>query len=113
MNDFNEAMFKTKVDNIFVKLYTAEMKQDLSDVMHFINDDVRDMFQNRIDENKRLNRRQMYDEINVKSTNIIDRCITDDKEIVEAQIISRYMDYVIDMNTGRSEEHTSELQSHA
>ena len=80
MNDFNEAMFKTKVDNIFVKLYTAEMKQDLSDVMHFINDDVRDMFQNRIDENKRLNRRQMYDEINVKSTNIIDRCITDDKE---------------------------------
>ena len=100
MEDFNEAMFKTKVDNIFVKLYTAEMKQDLSDVMHFINDDVRDMFQNRIDENKRLNRRQMYDEINVKSTNIIDRCITDDKEIVEAQIISRYMDYVIDMNTG-------------
>ena len=100
MNDFNEAMFKTKVDNIFVKLYTAEMKQDLSDVIHFINDDVRDMFQNRIDENKRLNRRQMYDEINVKSTNIIDRCITDDKEIVEAQIISRYMDYVIDMNTG-------------
>ena len=100
MNDFNEAMFKTKVDNIFVKLYTAEMKQDLSDVMHFINDDVRDMFQNRIDENKRLNRRQMYDEINVKSTNIIDRCITDDKEIVEAQIISRYMDYVIDKNTG-------------
>ena len=100
MNDFNEAMFKTKVDNIFVKLYTAEMKQDLSDVMHFINDDVRDMFQNRIDENKRLNRRQMYDEINVKSTNIIDRCITDDKEIVEAQIISRYMVYVIDMNTG-------------
>lgn len=100
MNDFNEAMFKTKVDNIFVKLYTAEMKQDLSDVMHFINDDVRDMFQNRIDENKRLNRRQMYDEINVKSTNIIDRCITDDKEIVEVLIISRYMDYVIDMNTG-------------
>lgn len=100
MNDFNEAMFKTKVDNIFVKLYTAEMKQDLSDVMHFINDDVRDMFQNRIDENKRLNRRQMYDEINVKSTNIIDRCTTDDKEIVEVLIISRYMDYVIDMNTG-------------
>lgn len=100
MNDFNEAMFKTKVDNIFVKLYTAEMKQDLSDVMHFIGDDVRDMFQNRIDENKKLNRRQMYDEINVKSTNIIDRCITGDKEIVRSEIISRYMDYVIDINTG-------------
>ena len=26
MEDFNEAMFKTKVDNIFVKLYTCIMK---------------------------------------------------------------------------------------
>ena len=100
MEDFNEAMFKTKVDNIFVKLYTAEMKQDLSDVMHFINDDVRDMFQNRIDENKRLNRRQMYDEINVKNTMIINRKILEDKEIIDVEIVSRYMDYIIDINTG-------------
>lgn len=102
MNNFNEAMFKTKVDNIFVKLYSAEMKQDLSDVMHFINDDVRNVFQNRIDKNKKLNRRQIYDEINVKNTNIIDRNITNDKEFVKVEIISRYMDYVIDLNTGNT-----------
>lgn len=102
MNNFNEAMFKTKVDNIFVKLYSAEMKQDLSDVLHFINDDVRNVFQNRIDKNKKLNRRQIYDEINVKNTNIIDRNITNDKEFVKVEIISRYMDYVIDLNTGNT-----------
>lgn len=102
MNNFNEAMFKTKVDNIFVKLYSAEMKQDLSDVLHFINDDVRNVFQNRIDKNKKLNRRQIYDEINVKNTNIIDRNITNNKEFVKVEIISRYMDYVIDLNTGNT-----------
>ena len=102
MNNFNEAMFKTKVDNTFVKLYSAEMKQDLSDVLHFINDDVRNVFQNRIDKNKKLNRRQIYDEINVKNTNIIDRNITNDKEFVKVEIISRYMDYVIDLNTGNT-----------
>ena len=102
MNNFNEAMFKTKVDNIFVKLYSAEMKQDLSDVLHFINDDVRNVFHNRIDKNKKLNRRQIYDEINVKNTNIIDRNITNDKEFVKVEIISRYMDYVIDLNTGNT-----------
>ena len=30
MNEFNEAIFKTKADNIFVKLYTSVMKMDLS-----------------------------------------------------------------------------------
>ena len=40
MSDFNEAMFKTKVDNIFIKIYTCIMKQDLSDVMHFIGESL-------------------------------------------------------------------------
>ena len=56
----------------------------------------------RIDKNKKLNRRQIYDEINVKNTNIIDRNITNDKEFVKVEIISRYMDYVIDLNTGNT-----------
>ena len=40
MEDFNEAMFKTKVDNIFVKLYTCIMKGDLTDVRHFISNEL-------------------------------------------------------------------------
>ena len=62
MEDFNEAMFKTKVDNIFVKLYTCIMKGDLTDVRHFISEE--------------------------------------DKEIIDVEIVSRYMDYIIDINTG-------------
>ena len=37
--EFNEAMFKTKVDNIFVKLLTAVMKGKLEEVDHFISDE--------------------------------------------------------------------------
>lgn len=100
MNEFNEAMFKTKVDNIFVKLYTSIMKEDLSDVAHFISDSLYEELNNKILKYKEKNQRQMYDEINVKSTSILSRNIYDDKEVIEVEIISRYMDYIIDEATG-------------
>lgn len=100
MNEFNEAMFKTKVDNIFVKLYTCIMKEDLSDVAHFISDNLEGELNNKINNLKGQNKRQMYDEINVKNTTIISRNILENKEVIEVEIISRYMDYIIDKDTG-------------
>lgn len=100
MDEFNEAMFKTKIDNIFVKLYTCIMKGDLTDVRHFISNELYDRFTSMINELSSLNRRQMYDEINVKNTTILDRSIKDNKEVVLVEIISRYMDYVIDLDSG-------------
>lgn len=100
MNDFNEAMFKTKVDNIFVKLYTSIMKQDISEVSHFIGDTLQNKLEEQINNLKNKNQRQMYDEINVKNTHIINRSIEEDKEVVTVEIISRYMDYIIDIDTG-------------
>ena len=47
------------------------------------------------------NERQMYDELNVKSTDIINIDITDEKYIITVRIISRYMDYVVDKKTGK------------
>ena len=100
MGDFNEAMFKTKVDNIFVKLYTCIMKGDLTDVRHFISEELYNNYINKINELISHNKRQMYDEINVKNTMIINRKILEDKEIIDVEIVSRYMDYIIDINTG-------------
>ena len=100
MEDFNEAMFKTKVDNIFVKLYTCIMKGDLIDVRHFISEELYNNYINKINELISHNKRQMYDEINVKNTMIINRKILEDKEIIDVEIVSRYMDYIIDINTG-------------
>lgn len=100
MIEFNEAMFKTKVDNIFVKLYTSIMKQDLSDVSHFIGDSLEKELEDKINILKSQNKRQMYDELNAKDTRIISRNIENNKEIIEVELISRYMDYIIDINTG-------------
>ena len=38
--DFNEAMFITKVNNIFIMLYTSIMMDDLDRVRHFISDNL-------------------------------------------------------------------------
>lgn len=100
MTEFNETMFKTKVDNIFVKVYTNIMKQNLSEVSHFISNNLEDELQNKIDALKTNNQRQMYDELNVKDTRILSRNIENDKEVVEVELISRYMDYIIDLDTG-------------
>lgn len=100
MNEFNEDMFKTKVDNIFVKLFTAIMKGDLTDVDHFISDNVKDKYQAYINELQSKNQRQMYDELNVKNTKIINRESNIEKEIIQVEIISRYMDYIINSDTG-------------
>ena len=100
MNEFNEAMFKTKVDNIFVKLYTSIMKQDLSDVEHFIGDSLQKEIEDKINTLKSQNKRQMYDELNAKDTRIISRNIENDKEVIIVELISRYMDYIIDIDTG-------------
>lgn len=102
MNEFNEAMFKTKVDNIFVKLFTSIMKGDLSDVDHFISDEVKNKYMTYINELKSRNERQMYDELNVKDTKILSRKELEDKEVIEVEIISRYMDYIIDIDTGET-----------
>ncbi len=102
MNEFNEAMFKTKVDNIFVKLFTSIMKGDLSDVDHFISDEVKSKYMTYINELKSRNERQMYDELNVKDTKILSRKELEDKEVIEVEIISRYMDYIIDIDTGET-----------
>lgn len=102
MNEFNEDMFKTKVDNIFVKLFTSIMMGNLDDVKHFISDDVRKKYQSYINALSNDNERQMYDELNVKNTKILNRKEFDDKEVVEVEIISRYMDYIINIDTGET-----------
>ena len=45
---FSEAKFKAKVDNIFIQLYAAVMKQDLQKVKHFLSDEVYEEYDKKI-----------------------------------------------------------------
>lgn len=90
----------TKVNNIFVKLLTAVMKGNLEEVDHFINDDVYKKYNDYIKSLDDKNQRQMYDELNAKFTYINDKKIVDDKELVDVTLVARYMDYILDKDTG-------------
>ena len=96
---FTESSFKTKVDNIFVMLHMSLMTDNLKRVDHFINDEVYNEFNNRLTILNNNNERQMFDELNVKSTDIINIEILEDKFIISVRLVSRYMDYVVDKTT--------------
>lgn len=96
---FNEGMFITKVNNIFIMLHSAIMMDDLNRVRHYISDDLEEKYENKLKELNSNNVRQMYDELNVKTTSIEDIIINNDNVIIKVDIVSRYMDYVIDKNT--------------
>ena len=97
---FTESSFKTKVDNIFVMLHMALMTDNMKRVNHFISDGVYNEFNERLNVLNNNNERQMFDELNVKSTDIINVEITDTKYIITVKIISRYMDYIVDKTSG-------------
>ena len=96
---FSESKFKTKVDNIFVMLHISLMTKNLSRVDHFISDEVYNEFNERLKQLNANNEVQMFDELNVKSTEIQNIEITDTEFNVNVKLISRYMDYIIDADS--------------
>ncbi len=98
-NTFSESKFKTKIDNIFVMLHISLMTNNLDRVKHFINDKVYKEFNERLNNLNNHNQIQMFDELNVKSTEIQNVEITDKNFIITVKLISRYMDYIINKDT--------------
>lgn len=99
--EINETLIKTKIDNIFVKLYTGMTLENLRDVKHFLSDEVYEKYETILEENKKKNQKQIYDEINVKNSRIVDVEEQEDKTVVHIELISRYMDYILDNSTGK------------
>ena len=98
--NFDESMFLTKVANIFVKLLTSVMRQDTKDVAHFLAPSVRSLEEEKITSMKSQNKRQMYDELNVKDSKIISIEEMEDTYQIKVLLQSRYMDYIIDLESG-------------
>ena len=97
--DFSEAAFKAKADNIFIQLYTAVMKQDLQRVKHFLSDDVYAKYEQKINQIKERNEIQIYDELNVSDTNIVNVVETDEEFKLYINLLTKYLDYVISKDT--------------
>ena len=93
--NFNEAMFLTKVNNIFIKLFTAIMLDKIDEVKHFISDDVYTYANNILNKAKNNGNRHMFDELNVKSSQIESIEVNENVHTIKVYLQSRYMDYII------------------
>ena len=95
---FSESMFKTKVDNTFVMLFTSVMMKNMENVKHMLSDEVFNKYNAYVEELKRNGQTQMYDMLNVASTEITGVEITDDAIKIKVSILSKAYDYVMDEN---------------
>ena len=94
--NFTEESFKAKVNNIFILLYSSVMNKDLKRIDHFVNDEVYENFNNIIKELEAREEVQMYEQLNVKSTEIISMESLEDRYVAKVKIVSRALDYVMD-----------------
>ena len=100
MDNFDESMFTSKVINMVVQYFTAIMKNDLGDVKHFLKEQPLEYGMNIVNEMKSNNRRQMFDELNVRNVNIVNKSEDDNNYIYDITLEARYLDYQLDLNTG-------------
>ena len=96
---FDESGFIAKVDNTFIMLHSAIMLGDLERVKHKLTDELILFYEEKIKDLNKKNYRQMYDEINVKSTEIESILEEEDKYVINVLLVSRYMEYIVDKST--------------
>ncbi len=97
--DFNETMFISKVNNIFVKLLTAIMQNNLKTVDHFISDEVMLYAEDIIKAAQRQKGIPIFDEINVKSTVIKSCKLINNVYQINVLLQSKYLEYIIDIDS--------------
>ena len=94
--DFNESIFISKVNNIFVAMLNSIMFQDASMSVTSLGPNLKEDIIVIIATLKSRNAIQMYGEMNVHDTKIMDVQVLEDKYVIKVQIMSRYLDYLMD-----------------
>ena len=96
--DYNEAIFLSKVDHIFIMILDAIMDNDMINVKHYLSEEVYNKFDQMVKEYSSKGLTRLFDEMNVKSTSIDSFDVKDNTLNVYVTITSRYMDYFLDSN---------------
>jgi len=94
--EFNEATFLSKVDHMFIMILDAIMNNNIDKVKHYLNEDIYEELNTLVNEYKEKNIARLFDEMNIKTSNISNVNIIDNKIVIEVNITTRYMDYFID-----------------
>ena len=86
-------------DKMFIQTYTGVMKQDLSKVEHFLSKEMFEKYSKKVENLKSKNQLQIYDELNVSDTNIINIDELEDKFVIKVSLLTKYLDYIITKDT--------------
>lgn len=96
--DYNEAIFLSKVDHIFIMILDSIMENNMINVKHYLSEDVYNKFDQIVKDYSSKGLTRLFDEMNVKSTSINNFDVKDNLLNVNVTITSRYMDYFLDSN---------------
>jgi len=101
--EYNETVphseFKAKVDSLFMMLYISIMTDNLKRISHLVDETLLNKYQDFLDELNSRNERQMYDLLNVESTEVQHTSIKNNKTVLDIKLVVNYMDYVVDKTT--------------
>lgn len=95
-SEFVESKFITYVNNVFIQIHMAIVTKQLENIRHFVSQSVYEMLEKKVNTLDEKHLTQMYDEINVAETKILNYAVEDNKIVIKLNIISRYIDYLID-----------------
>ena len=96
---FVESEFKSKVNSIFIMLFSSISEGNLNRVRHKISDKVYVKYNTIVEKLNERNYKQVYGELNIKSNRIDSFVKLNNEYIVEVTITSRYLDYIVDKSS--------------
>lgn len=96
---FTESGFLAKVDNTYIMLLSAIMTENIDRVKHKISIELYEKYSHFIKQLQEQGLHQMYDELNVKTSKIINIEELDDSIKITVNLVARYMDYQLNKET--------------
>ena len=97
--DYSESKFKSKVENEFVQIKLAMVTGKTEKIKHFVNDQTYEKIVNKVEEDTKNNRIQLYDELNVANIDIQNIEEYEDRFEIKVQVYSKAYEYFIDKET--------------
>ena len=93
--EFTEATFLTKIDHIYMMVLDAVMEKDLSTVKHYLNERVYNELNSIVTDYINRNVTRIFNETNVKESNIVSYEVNDNEISIKVNLTSRYMDFFV------------------
>lgn len=88
----------TYINNVFIQILLAISTKEISNIDHFVGDNVYNELKERIEALNQNGYTQKYDELNVFKTTILLKKVNQGYLTLKVELISRALDYVIDAN---------------